>query len=153
MSAAMSATSGSTMPSVQAHLKKENINYILLLFIVVGITFVEHIPIEIRRFFNSIIGSIVALGIVGAAYHYFNWATALMCAFLYVMTINSSILSLTENFEPGMDTRFITNRKKWYVEQVLGENPLIIEETTVKTQAVQDNTSGMSRSIQSGSNL
>lgn len=141
------------MPSVQTHLKKENINNILLLFIVVGITFVEHIPIEIRRFFNSILGSIIALVIVGGVHYYFNWTSALMIALLYLMTINVSILSLTEGFELGIDTRFITNRKKWYIEHVLGENPLAIEESTVKTQAVQNDNSGMSRSIQSGSNL
>jgi hypothetical protein len=47
-----------------------------------------------------------------------------------------------EGFEPGIDTRVISNPKKWYIERVLGENPFIIEEETVKTQAVQDNSSG-----------
>ena len=138
----------------QPHLNKTNVNYILLLFIVVAIAFVQNIPIGIRKWFNTLVGSAVGLGIVTVAYYQFNWTTALMLALLLVLTMNSSILSTDEGFEPGLDTRIITNRKKWYVEQVLGENPLNIEEDTVKTQSIQDNNGGMTRgSIQSGSNL
>ena len=137
----------------QVHLKKDIINNILLLFIVVGIAFVKNIPIEIRRFLNTMIGSVIGLSFVAGGYYYFNWTTSLMLALFYILIINSSILTISENFEPGIDTRFVMNRKKWYIEQVLGENPLIIEESTVKTQAVQDDNSGMSKSIQSGSNL
>jgi hypothetical protein len=157
MSALAQATSGGAAVASgapQPHLSKTNINYIVLLFTVVAIAFVQNIPIEVRRWFNTFIGSTVGMGIIAGAYYYFNWATALMLALLLVLTMNTNILSTEEGFEPGLDTRFISNRKKWYVEQVLGENPLIIEEDTVKTLAVQDDNSGMSReSIQSGSNL
>lgn len=157
MSALAQATSGGAAVASgapQSHLSKTNINYIVLLFTVVAIAFVQNIPIEVRRWFNTIVGSTVGMGIIAGVYYYFNWATALMLALLLVLTMNTNILRTEEGFEPGLDTRFISNRKKWYIEQVLGENPLMIEEDTVKTLAVQDDNSGMTReSIQSGSNL
>lgn len=147
-------TGGATMPGVSVYLKKGTINNIALLFLVVGIAFSEEIPIEIRRFANTFWGGLVGLIGVWTAYTYFDWTTALLVALLYVLSANSSIISLTENFEPGIDTRFVANRRKWYIEQVLGENPLLIEEDTVKTAAVQDDNNGMSRgSLMSGSNM
>ena len=35
------------------------------------------------------------------------------------------------------DVRVIPNQKKWLIERVLGENPTLIEEENVSTQAVQ----------------
>jgi hypothetical protein len=156
MSGLAQATSGGVAvgSAPQPHLNKSNVNYILLLFTVVAIAFVQNIPIRLRKWFNTFIGSAAGMVVITWSYYYFNWTTALMLALLLVLTMNSSILSTEEGFEPGLDTRVILNRKKWYIEQVLGENPLIIEEDTVKTQAVQDANTGMSRgSIQSGSNL
>ena len=158
--AAMSASSqpvqgGSPMP--QIHLSKTNLNYILTLFLIVGITFVQNVPVEWRRWTNTLVGSAVELGAVYGSWVYFNWHTTLLVALFLVMCMNSGVMSgnvfSKDGFDPGLDTRVVAGRKKWYIEQVLGENPLMIEEDTVKTSAVQDDNSGMSRSIQSGSNL
>jgi hypothetical protein len=167
---AVASTTGAQSGGQQIHLSRENLNYIALMFIVVGITFVQVIPLEIRKWFNTPLGALAGLSIVVFSYFYFNWQTALMTALLFVMVINSGLLegaeegfgstgtlpqssSAAEGFEPGFDTRLVANKKKWYVEQVLGENPLLIEENTVNTSAIQDDNSGISRSIQSGSNL
>lgn len=147
-------TGGAGIPGTYVHLKKNTIHNIALLFLIVGIAFSEEIPIELRRFANTFWGGVVGLIGVWVAYTYFDWTTALLVALLYVLAANSSIISLTENFEPGIDTRFVANRRKWYIEQVLGENPLLIEEDTVKTIAVQDDNNEISRDgLMSGSNM
>ena len=151
MSGMLTQSSGGATFTQQSHLNKNTVNYIVLLFVVVGITFVQNIPIEIRRWYNSSLGSAVGLGAVVGAYYWFNWTTALLIGLLLVLTINSSILH--EGFNPGLDVRLIRNNTKWYIEQVLGENPTIIEDSTVNTRAVQDDNTGMSSGIQSGSNL
>jgi hypothetical protein len=152
--AAMTASSqpiqgGSPMP--QIHLSKINLNYIVLLFLIVGITFVQNVPIEWRRWTNTLVGGVVGLGAVYGSWLYFNWHTSLLVALFLLICMNTS--GVVDGFEPGLDTRIVAGKKKWYIEQVLGENPLLIEEDTVKTSAIQDDNSGMSRSIQSGSNL
>jgi len=151
MSSALSQTSGGAMPAVisQAYLNKTTINYVLVLFIIVGITFVQNIPISVRLWLNSPIGGIVGLVAIVLAHNYYNWITALLLALLLVLTINAHILTQEEGFEPGLDIRFINNKKKWYIEQVLNENPIMISEDTVQTLAVQDDSGG----IQGGSNL
>lgn len=140
----------------QIYLSNEILNYVTLMFLVVGITFVHVIPIEIRRGYNTLLGGLGGLSTVVFLYYYFNWYTSLLAALLLVLIINSGLLHTEkEGFEPGIDTRFVGDKKKWYIEQVLGENPVLIEENNISTSAVQDDASGsgISRSIQSGSNL
>ena len=121
---------------------KDVLNYVVLLFIVVGITFVGTLPLDIRKGANSPIGGAIGLTLLTGIYFTFGWLPTFMGAILFVLTINSGILYEIDGFEPGIDTRVISNPKKWYIERILGENPFIIEEETVKTQAIQDNSSG-----------
>jgi len=140
---ALTATGGAQSPSMGiSWVNKDVLNNVLLLFIVVGITFVGTLPLSIRKSANTYVGGIAGLILVITIYFTFGWIPAFMASLLFILTINSGMLYEVEGFEPGIDTRVISNPKKWYIERVLGENPFIIEEETVKTQAVQDNSSG-----------
>jgi hypothetical protein len=58
---------------------------------------------------------------------------------------------MTEGFAPDMNIRMIPDKKKWFIEEVLGENPLMIEDQTVRTSAVQDLTERDSGNVQNSS--
>ena len=140
---ALTTSGGAQAPSMGiSWVNKDVLNYVVLLFIVVGIAFVGTLPLDIRKGANSPIGGALGLTVLTGIYFTFGWLPAFMGAILFVLTINSGILYEIDGFEPGIDTRVISNPKKWYIERILGENPFIIEEETVKTQAIQDNSSG-----------
>jgi hypothetical protein len=140
---ALTATGGAQTPPMGiSWVNKDVLNNVLLLFIVVGITFVGTLPLNIRKGANTRIGNIIGLVLVVSIYFTFGWIPAFMASLLFILTINSGMLYEVEGFEPGIDTRVISNPKKWYIERILGENPFIIEEETVKTQPIQDNSSG-----------
>jgi len=50
-----------------------------------------------------------------------------------------------------MNVRLIPGKHKWFVEKVLGENPLLIEDETVNTSAVQDYSDKYTGNVQSSS--
>ena len=140
---ALTATGGAQTPSMGiSWVNKDVLNNVLLLFIVVGITFVGTLPLSIRKGVNTYIGNIAGLIVIITIYFTFGWVPAFMASLLFILAINSGMLYESEGFEPGIDTRVISNPKKWYIERILGENPFIIEEETVKTQPIQDNSSG-----------
>jgi hypothetical protein len=59
---------------------------------------------------------------------------------MIVLLLLSRTLAKIENFttQPEPSIRIVPNRHMWFVESVLNENPFMIEEDTVKTNAVQD---------------
>jgi hypothetical protein len=58
---------------------------------------------------------------------------------------------LQEGFSSEMNVRLIPGKHKWFVEKVLGENPLLIEDETVNTSAVQDYSDKYTGNVQSTS--
>lgn len=130
------------------YLNKKTLNHILLLFLVVGIAFVQNVPPDLRQLSRGLLGSSISIGLTYITYTYFNWPTALMFALFILLCMSVAPPKQSyESFVPNVDTtHFVGSKQKWYVEKILGENPLFIEEETVKTMAVQDTNSGRSRS-------
>ncbi len=65
-----------------------------------------------------------------------------------------------EGFQSGMrkeamegddvfEMKLVSQKKRWWSEEVLQENPIGIEEEKVKTSAIQDSGSGSSNSVTS----
>jgi hypothetical protein len=61
-------------------------------------------------------------------------------ALFTVLIIGVAPRTLKEGFEDMGDTdvKLVTQPKKWFIEEVLRENPLGIEDDKVKTAAIQD---------------
>ena len=124
-------------------------NYFSLGGLVVGIVYYQHIPFEVADFFKSLLGRVMAfvilLGLIeyGGLYHALCWAVL----FLLLQVRRT-------NFEEGFIGGFpfvlynegrkikhiVPEDKVWYVERALGETPHMIEETEVRTYAVDDDT-------------
>jgi hypothetical protein len=73
----------------------------------------------------------------------YSWIYALLMALFAVLIIAVSPRTFTEGFEDSdkgdTDLKLVTQKKRWWSEEVLQENPLGIEEEKVKTAAIQDN--------------
>jgi hypothetical protein len=67
---------------------------------------------------------------------YTNWVNGLLFAVFIAVVL--SIPTEKENFMNEYNVKIVSNNKKWFVEKLLEENPIAIEEDRVETSAVQD---------------
>jgi len=109
--------------------------------LVLGITYIGQIPKSVSFFANSFIGRLIlfwATIIIGDTY---SWIYALLMALFVVLLISVSPRTYIpkEGFSDS-ELKLVTQKRKWWSEEVMQENPLGIEEEVVTTQAIQDNT-------------
>jgi energy-coupling factor transporter transmembrane protein EcfT len=127
-------------------------------FATLVIVFVGKIPKDIRRQADSFLGRALLLTFTIVSTLVFGWPLGLVVGLMSALLIGSggvhpvSKLPVTEGFAPDFNVRLIPKSKKWFVEQVLGENPLLIEDTVIDTSAVQDLSEKSSGSVQSNTN-
>lgn len=115
------------------------INTALFLVLVLGIIFVEQIPLWIRGTMASSMGRLVLFGGVLFITEYYSWAIGLLASLFVLLLITKSSRNLKEGFQADdFSVQLIEGKKKWWVEQVLKENPVGIIDDRVKTIAVQD---------------
>jgi hypothetical protein len=135
-------------PSAEA---ARNANYFALGGLAVAIVYYQHIPFQVADFFKSLLGRVAAFVILlvatefGGLYHGVLWAIL----FLLFQVRKTNI----ENFISGYPFILYNEGRKmkhlvpemegdnrWFVERSLGETPHMIEETEVRTYAVDDDT-------------
>jgi hypothetical protein len=99
------------------------------------------IPLEYRTFADSILGRIFGIAIVYGVIETLGWVYGLLTAIAFLLVINgapSNYIAGTEGFDGGGT---VTEKKiigrKWFVEQVLGENPKKIATDKVSTTAIE----------------
>lgn len=127
------------------------VGLLVLTFATLVIVFLGKIPKDVRRQADSLLGRALLLTFTVLVTIVFGWplgiVVGLMSALLIGAGSNSPIV--TEGFAPDFNVKLVPNKKKWFVEQVLGENPLLIEDTVIDTSAVQDLSEKNSGSVQS----
>lgn len=109
--------------------------------IVLAIVFARKLPLELLEFSDSILGRGIHLGATYLITQAFGWSMGLLFALLIGILIgigSTRRIQTTEGF--NSDIKLIEKGNKWFVERVLGENPTLIEEDTVSTDAIQDTT-------------
>ncbi len=113
----------------------------LLILVVV---YASTVPVEIRRFMDSMVGRVVGIGIVYGIVHSFGWVYGLLATLAFLIVLQGAPrLEYVEGFSGGgsINQKKIVG-KKWFVEQVLGENPKKIETDRVQTTAIEGISSG-----------
>ena len=118
--------------------KKQSANVELLfaLLICVGVVFSSSIPSSLRKQLSSTVGRVALFSALLLILLYTNWVSALLFAVLI-----GSIIS-TRSMDEGMadySIHLIDNKKRWFIERVLDENPIAIQDEKVQTLAIQDN--------------
>jgi hypothetical protein len=111
---------------------------VLLVLIIV---YSPMIPVEYRKFADSLLGRIFGVAIVYGVIESLGWVYGLLTAIAFLLVINgapSNFAAATEGFDGGgtVTEKKIVGRK-WFVEQVLGENPKKIATDKVTTTAVE----------------
>lgn len=148
------------------HKYEQPVILLLGFVMVITIIFVGKIPVEVRKQADTLIGRaslILFTVIIVLAFGWpYGFLAGLMSAVLIgaggvhptIRQINegfTSEMKAKEGFSSEMNVRLVPSRQKWFVERVLGENPLIIEDETVETSAVQDLSEKSTGSVQSSS--
>ena len=114
----------------------------ILLALSLSIIFVKEIPVVIRAQAGTHLGRLFLFLLTLVIADYYSWANGLLMAILTLLLLSLSPRPTTEGFHAMDDTlKLVDTKRKWWVEQVLKENPVGIQEETVKTSAIQDNTS------------
>jgi len=122
--------------------------FIILLLI----TFVDQIPVGIGRHIDTALGRVLGIALVGVITHYMGFSYGLLTAVAFLLLIHiSPRLAATGIDGFGNYTSQDTIGSQWFVEQVLGENNVAIQNDRVSTSAVQDlSEKTMSKSSSSG---
>jgi hypothetical protein len=124
-------------------------------FATLVIVFLGQISKDVRRQADSLLGRGLLLTFTVLVTLLFGWPLGVLVGLMSALLIGAggvhplSKESLTEGFAPDFNVKLIPSNKKWFVEQLLGENPLLIEDTVIGTSAVQDLSDKNSGSVQS----
>ena len=131
------------------------IEILIASFITLVIVFLDKVPEEVRNQSYTILGRAFLLLFTILVAITFGWPLGFLAAIMSALLIGSGALRqkklVQEGFSPDMNVHIIPTRHKWFVEKALGENPLLIEDQTVETSAVQDLTEKYGGSVQSNS--
>ena len=108
---------------------------VFVVFLII-IVFPHTIPPSISRLVKSSIGKTISLLTAFIITYCIGPMAGLFSAmaFLFIWTLPKPDL---ESFQDK--ARIVPDNHKWFVEKVLREDPLIIEDSVVKTQPIQDN--------------
>lgn len=120
-------------------------------FATLVIVFLGKISKDIRRQADSLLGRALLLTFTVLTTIVFGWPLGVLVGLMSALLIGSGGVKPVsiEGFAPDFNVKLVPNKKKWFVEQVLGENPLLIEDTIIDTSAVQDLSEKNAGSVQS----
>jgi len=118
------------------------LNIYIGIILVLCITYIGQIPKSVTFYANTLVGRFVLFWLTIIIADTYSWVYALLMALFVALLIAVSPRTL-EGFQDSKngdtDLKIVTQKKRWWSEQVLQENPLGIEEEKVKTAAIQDN--------------
>jgi len=123
------------------------LNIYIGIILVLAITYIGQIPKSVAYSANSLLGRLILFILTVTVADTYSWVYGLLMALFVVLIIAVSPRSYQEGFrnssDPSSDIdteiKLVTQKRKWWSEEILQENPLGIEEEKVKTQAIQDN--------------
>ena len=118
------------------------------------IVFLDKIPLEVRKQADTMLGRSFLVGFTLLNTVLFGWTMGMLAGIMSALLIGAGGVhpirkQVSEGFSSEMNVRLIPDKHKWFVEKVLGENPLLIEDQTVETIPVQDLSERSSGSVQS----
>lgn len=118
------------------------LNVYIGIALVLGITYVGQIPKPVAFYANTLLGRFILFLLTIIIADTYSWVYALLMALFTVLLIAVSPRTLEgfQSYKPSdTDLKLVTQKKRWWSEEVLEENPLGIEEEKVTTAAIQDN--------------
>jgi hypothetical protein len=109
------------------------------ILLILGVIFVEEIPMELRKIASTSIGRFVLFSGVLYLTNTLGWALGLLGALFVLLLLTKHSRNLMEGFQPDFySVQFIQDKKRWWVEEVLKERPVGIIDEQIATYSVQD---------------
>lgn len=122
------------------------LNLYVGVLLIIGCTFVKQIPIAFRSHADTFLGRLTLFFLTLLVADLYSWPYGVLMALFSVLLLSVAPRTLantpTEGFQNGTDVKMVDQKEKWFIEKALDENPVAIEQDKVKTQAIQDNTTG-----------
>ena len=136
------------------HKYEQPVVLLLGVFIVVVIVFIEKVPLVLRKQADTLLGRALLVTFTVIVALLYGWPLGILAALMTVLFIGAGGIHpitkpMQEGFTSEMNVRIVPGKHKWFVEKVMGENPLLIEDDVVTTSAVQDLTEKNSGDVQS----
>ena len=128
---------------------KKQMGYVELIagaLLVVGIVFPANIPVQFRKQASTVIGRLLLFVILVIILVYGKWMYGVL--FAVFIAILLSTRSPKEGFTSEFSFNMVNDKKKWWVEKILNENPVAIQDDKVSTNAIQDNRETTRSSVQ-----
>jgi len=116
------------------------------ILLILGIVFPANIPIEFRKQASTLLGRLLLFCILVIILVYGKWTYGVL--FTVFIAVLLSTRSPKEGFTSEFTFNMVNDKKKWWVEQVLNENPVAIQDDKVSTNAIQDNRETTTSSVQ-----
>lgn len=148
---------GGVRESLVDFLEKTKYFQSILLYILftILIVFKNQIPPAIYEQADTFLGRLFAVFLVAFVTVQYDWILGLLAAIAIALLLGlPKNGSMKEGFSSGGETavQVVPTSKKWFVEKVLHENPIAIEEEKVITSPIQNDTrSGPSGGVQNTS--
>lgn len=110
----------------------------ILIVLGLGIVFVREIPLKVRRTAESLIGRAVLFGVTVFITMNSPWINGVLFVIFALLILSMSPRS-SEGFQNSTTSvKLISDKNLWFVEAVLKENPVGIEDDEVQTSPIQD---------------
>ena len=110
----------------------------ILAFLILSIVFVREYPKEVRSLADTLLGKIGLFSIAMFVSMNYSWLNGLLIGILTLLLLSMSPRS-TEGFHnSATKTKLVSEKKLWWGEAILNENPTLYEEDDVVTSAIQD---------------
>ena len=110
----------------------------ILAFLILSIVFVREYPKQVRIGADTVLGKIGLFLIAMFVSLKYSWLNGLLIGILTLLLLSMSPRS-TEGFHNSMTkTKLESEKKLWWGEAILNENPILYEEDDVVTSAIQD---------------
>lgn len=110
-------------------------------FLILIIVYSPLIPFEFRVFADSLLGRIFGVAVVYGVIETLGWVYGLLTALAFLLILNGAPRTLSSGLEGFEGGGTVTEKKiigrKWFVEQVLGEDPKKIATDKVTTTAIE----------------
>jgi hypothetical protein len=121
--------------------QKYYIDTALGIAIVIGIVFVHEVSPHIRNQLDTFVGRLFAFLLLALVADQIGWIHGLLLAIFLALVLSLSTNArhtYTEGFTPDFQVRVVPKKQRWWIEEVMKENPIGIEDEKVNTSAIQD---------------
>lgn len=129
----------------------------LYTFFLLAIVFKETIPPVIYQQADSLLGRLFIVILLFLLLQYYDWTLSLLATVAFVLLLGLPVPRSRPSIDgfQDADTHLSVippTKKRWFVERLFKEHPIVIEEEKVVTTAVQDNSrSGANGNVQNSS--